>query len=694
MADKRPARRTDTALKSLIERAQYVIQQRNTVLQDMRRLVLGEDQVFRLKGLPPPSAIKTLMVGSQLGLLVGMTSSAVPMARVSVASLSKDAKEVAQSAENYLNSVFPVMDQQNGIGVWDGLFWNQAALGFAVDAQDMMPTRLYDKLKALAPDDPRYKAQRLKTVQERGLRLGTFPIHWRLVNSERFWWREDEDGDGLALAVEWRTRPLAEVRENPRYAQGMPQLNQWYAGLDKDKQRSADLTDVDFFIVEDRHWTYMAVTGATTQREFAQNAMLLGNQLNAAIGNNLQVCDVTPNHCGRVRYTVTAGFRDTAEDDIRRYQGLPYKMQHLARRIDDWYTVRWTRAYQHAAAAWAITQATVQLPDGGGAGYADETPGTDQEITFEPGKATVLPPGTTVQPVINPYNSPEEQSILMDLKGDLYGIGINPAIFDPGDSGYAKAQMIASTMAKFKPLEHNTTLAHYSRMQTHIAQARLYDGDLGIMVSGKEGKAEWYDANPADWDEYLLLIEPVYNLSAPQDLAADTQNAVTLVQTGFLSYETAYEQVLHMDDWEGEKRKKRLEQLEQSPQIQQTLDQQVLQEAGFLIQQDQQQQDNNVSAAQVAAWPPDLQAAAQQATPPGAPGYGAIQQALGGGQPPQQGQAGIRQPQPAGQQGDLVTAPAKAAGMPRGGGGHGGRAAGQKRRPPRQPAPATIPGGG
>lgn len=658
----RPAPWTEPQLRDLIDMARHTINTRNTVLDSLRALYLGDDWN---QGTPSGEAnvqVKTKLIAQQVGMMWGMATSAKPRIRTSVTSLAQSARDTAEEAENYLNTVFTSLEHQAGASIWDSLFFDKYALGFSWDAQDLYPARMTTDLELDYEHPGAYKAARDRVHKMRGTRMGKLPVVWRSGAPERLWWRTDEEGDGLALAIEHRTRFARDIVDNPKYEDGCPKLHRFYeeqADL-ADKKGALDRLLVDFWIVESPKYTAYWVSGASKEQPYLTGRYIQVVTDLAGACPDGELADINHNALGRVRYTIDPCFVNTIDDEALRYYGFPHLMAPLAQRIDHWYGLRWKRAYQHAEAAWALTQDAVMLP-GGEAGYAAEGEGGDQKtITFKPNEATLLPPGVKPMPIINPYESSEERVILQDLRNDLYSIGINPQIFDSGPSGYSKAITINSTMSKFEPARNNTALAHMQRVKTHLACLRVYGEPLRIATGGKDHATEWYEANPKEWDDLELNMEPVYTLSAPEDLAANIQNATMLVQAGFASHEDAADTVLGIEDWQQRKKSMLAEELSNMPEVKQAAVMDVLQEMGIAIQEQQAQEQGDVSPADFEGLPPEAANAFIQATPPGAPGYGTAQQL----QQAQQPQAGP----------PTNGAPAPTGGLP-------GRAAGQSRRP-------------
>jgi hypothetical protein len=142
-------------------------------------------------------------------------------------------------------------------------------------------------------------------------------------------------------------------------------------------------------------------------------------------------------------------------------------------------------------------------------------------------------------------------------------------------------------------------------------------------------------------------------------MAANIQNATMLVQAGFASHEDAADTILGIEDWQQRKRSMLAEELANLPEVKQAAVMDILQEMGIAIQDQQAQEQGDVSAADFAGLPPEAANAMIQATPPGAPGYGAAQEL---------------QAQQAAPSGTTNGAPSPVGGIK-------GRAAGQSRRP-------------
>jgi hypothetical protein len=655
---------SEPQLRDLIDMARDSINHRNIVLDGLRDMYLGRDWNA---GTPSGEAnvqVKTKLIASQIGTMWGMATSAKPRVRTSVASVAESAKKEAEQAENYLNNVFPTLEHQAGTSIWDSTFFDKYSLGFSWDAQDLYPARMTTDLELDTNDPQGYVKKRARIQKQRGTRMGKLPMHWRTGAPERLYFQESEEGSGLALAIEHRTRFLRDIVTNPKYDEGCPKLHAFYERVASDSKDKGGLDRllVDFWIVESPKHTAYWVSGAAQEQPYLRGRYVsVATDLQGACPDG-ELADCDGNPLNRVRYVVDPCFRNTVDDEALKFYGLPHLMAPLAQRIDHWYGLRWKRAYQHSEAAWALTQDAVMLP-GGEMGYAAEgESGASTTIEFKANEATLLPPGVKPMPIINPYESSEERAILMDLRNDLYAIGVNPTIFDQGSSGYSRALAINSTMAKFEPARNNTELAHMQRVLTHLAALRVYGEPLGIATSGKDHATEWYEANPKDWDDLELNMEPIYTLSPPEDLAANIQNATMLVQAGFANHEDAATTVLHIEDWQQRLRNMTAEQIANSPEVMQATQLDVLQEMQIAIADQQAQEQGDVSAQDFEGLPPEAANAFIQATPPGAPGYAAAQQL-----------AGARQANP---QGGPPTN-----GAPSPVGGIKGRAAGQKRRP-------------
>jgi hypothetical protein len=652
---------TEPELRDLLDMARDALGQRNTVLDGLRSLYLGHDW-----NAPTPSGeanvqVKTKMIASQVGTMWGMATSSKPRVRTSVSSLSESAKAEAEQAENYFNNVFTTLEHQAGTSIWDSTFFEKYLLGFSWDAQDLYPARMTTDLEMDANDPQGYMKKRNRVQKQRGMRMGKLPITWRTGAPERLYFQESETGDGLALAVEHRTRFLRDIVSNPKYDDGCPKLHAYYERVlnDSEKRGGADRLLVDFWIVESPKFTAYWVSGAAQEQPYLRGTYVsVATDLRGACPDG-ELADCNPNPLNRVRYTVDPCFRNTVDDESLKFYGLPHLMAPLAQRIDHWYGLRWKRAYQHSEAAWALTQDAVMLP-GGEMGYASEgESGAAKTIEFKANEATLLPPGVKPMPIINPYESSEERAILMDLRNDLYAIGVNPTIFDQGSSGYSRALAINSTMAKFEPARNNTELSHMQRVLTHLAALRVYGEPLGIAKGGEGHATEWYQADPREWDDLELNMEPVYKLEPPEDLAAAIQNATMLVQAGFASHEDAATTVLNIENWQQRKRNMIEEQIANSPEVMRASQLDVLQEMQIAIAEQDAAEQGDVSAQDFEGLPPEAANAMIAATPPGAPGYGAAQEL---------------QAQQAAPSGGTNGAPSPVGGIK-------GRAAGQSRRP-------------
>ncbi len=653
---------TDKELRLLVEMAGEGKRARNTQVERLRDLYLGRDWNQATPSGERNVQLKTKLIASQIGLMWGMATSAKPRTRTSVSSQAQSARDTAEEAENYLNNVFQSLEHQAGTSIWDSCFFDKYALGYSWDAQDLYPARMTTDLTLDYGDPAGYMKARDRVQKQRGMPMGKLPFVWRSGAPERLWWRESEEGDGLALAVEHRTRFLRDIIDNPKYADGCPDLHAFYE--QQAAQRDAPGLDrllVDFWIIESPKHTAYWCSGSAKEQPYLQGRYTrVATDLNGAIPDG-ELCDLNPNPLNRVRYTIDPCFINTVDDESIRYYGFPHLMADLASRIDHWYGIRWQRAYTHANAAWALTQDAVMLP-GGEMGYAGEgESGEAVNLEFVANESTLLPPGVKPMPIINPYESSEERAILMDLRNDLYAVGINPAIFDSGSSGYSKALSINSTMSKFEPARNNTQLAHMQRIKTHLAALRVYGEPLRIAKGGKDHSTEWYEANPKEWDDLELSMETIYELKAPEDMAANIQNATMLVQAGFASHEDAADTILGIEDWQQRKRSMLAEEIANMPEVKQAAVMDVLQEMGIAIQDQQAQQQGAVSPQDFQGLPPEAANAMIAATPPGAPGYNTAQQ--------------LQQQQAAPQGGPPTN------GAPSPVGGTKGRAAGQSRRP-------------
>lgn len=523
------------------------------------------------------------------------------------------------------------------------------------------------------------------------------PLVWRHLPARGTFLWHDDDGVSEALVVE--ERRVGDL------------LRRYPGGLSKLRDRRFRHTDHVFCL---RHWTReWCTTWVSHARTFGTEQNVTSADLTGPRGIRTgssglfglkvmdgEVADQYPNLYGYVPITETSGVTTSDTRSGRRQISIMDHMLPLCLYLDRLVS---QKASMVRTWAWPTPvlknlgingQLIGEVPK-----LADD--GRPIPVEVEPGFMLTLLPGEDITWLIAPAAGVDvdEQIGLIMRQADM--LGIPSAIFDASSvnssNGYLYNSILNATRARWSMIPRHIKRAHRQRCYGALRMVELYGEPLSVYREGdgKTTASEWFTIAPQDVKDAYYQLDVHFEDHLPMDDAADVQMFLQVTADGpngpGMDMNTGRERFLRDNSPERTEARIRLQRWKLRPEVDAFLTAKAMEQAGYLLDAEEQGTPEELMAlASQGGAPPGLQ---QLMAPRG--GNGNVPPMTGGvtGAPGVPPQPGLNQP--------LTPAPTNLGAPPANTGvkspknqyrgrpvKQGGRASGQKRRPPSQPRPA------
>lgn len=615
--------------------------------------------------------------------------------------------KTAQKVQDFANALFPALEHDSRKDTWDLVMEDVLRMGRGYDKLEYVPARrssaapgfpksVDGSLKGEAAVEDAKRFNREKKAFDVFSRL---PLMWRHLPARGCYaWLDDE---GIAEFMNIEERRIRDVAH--RY--NLPSLLRQMEGVGM-----SSVSHVIFAEYWNRSyhalWVSQGYANQTYDERTWEGTTLLNRVLNA------QVAKVEPNIYGVVPVIETPGLISTNKNPARQYLSCLDFMIPIVTYLDQLVSQK-----ASAVRMWAWPTPYLKNLGVNGTVLAQTPMGPDGRpvpIEIEPGKMLTLLPGEDIGWVVVPANGVGADELIAYIEKRADALGLSSAVFDASalqSNGFLYNSVLNAIRSKYSQIPTHVKRAHEDRVNLALRIVELHGEPLYVRKPGDGEKdvGSWFALSPSDVQGHHYAMTVIYEDKLPTDDAAKMALAVQAVtpvgDAGPLyDHNTARSEILGIED-PTRIANKILVQEYQATTGKQFLMMKAAQHAGTLLDQEELMQPEQV---EMAGLPPGLQQALGGGGGGGAPGNGGSPPALGAAMAGGQGKLGAPTSMggvpgaPAavvlpGLNGRPLTPPppsgmgAKPGPKPKAARLHGGRAAGQSRRPPTQPPARPKP---
>ncbi len=604
--------------------------------------------------------IRTRRVGDIISRVVATVTHGFPTVSVPPAGPTNKAQTESTTREKFANAVLQDLDSSNppertfiaaldhavtyGLGVWKFLY-------AAEDWWDMPTARKSYKKGVL----------RLTEDEEKGLdakrdeyKRGRLPFRWQAVNPFTVW--PFYHGGRLSEVLEVTQRTVADVlrRYKVRYDAQTDALQPDEIGEPQEDLTAVSTNQRTVTFIE--HWdeTYVSY-----------------------MADNLIVAQ-WPHGYGRVPYFPFYGRSNYSKPTGQRGESVVEHAVDLEQALDLFLTLKSNWAYM-TAMCMLILRPDANSPFWQTAGPEEEgSKQAPEPIQFQPGVATTLPPGWTLEAFTPPPVGKDLNDSIQyftTMLADIIPQVLRGIASGTDQPGYAINQLLTAAKLVFDPVTDNAAEALMDMVSflfwlvEHKARTKVYV--LAEDSTSGASQRQWIGLSPDDINGYYANVVNVKSL-LPSNAIAEGQFGLSLWQANAIDHATFLEKFAHFENPEEIIQRVLVDEYRNSEPIKAWITAKALEFAGMDEEIQQAQEEAALAGVNL---PPGIVERLATGQPPGAEGGLP-------GQPP-------LAPMPG--QGMPLTPPEPTAPSTLGGGMPGGRAAGMGIQPNTQGLPGGIP---
>ena len=487
-----------------------------------------------------------------------------PTAQVSITSIQPRTQERATKVEDFLNTIFTaIMDDQDQ-DIWDHIVEDIVRFGRSYDQLLYLPEVRSDKSPDYPKKDKDFPAN-LKEWQHRA----KLPLVWRHLPARSCFVYHDEDGICEALIVD--ERRISDIRG--RYK---------LAGLEDDIKRHPELAFGRTFLIEYWNRSYYGywVSDAPTIGNIPINPTLQDLRL---LGGEL--AEVEDNPYGYVPIIETSGITTTSHNSAKSQLSVIDHMAPTARYIDLLLSQKGTAIRQWAWATPYVentspTTLNSPLP-------TDERP---DSIDIEQGKLNILLPGEKLGWFVAPDTGAGADEQIETILKQADSLGISSNMFNSGalqSNGYLYNSVMNAIRSKYNPIIRHIKRAHKQRCQHVLRILELFGEPLYLFKPGDGEKevGEWIDLSPKDIKSAFYNINIRYEDHLPTDDAADMAMALQAIggDQPLLDINAAREKYLHDNSPERTQERILIQKFASRPEVEEVLTLRAIKKAQILL---------------------------------------------------------------------------------------------------------------
>lgn len=621
------------------------------------------------------------------------------------------------NVQDFLNTLWPALEHDARKDTWDNVTEDMLRLGRGYDKLEYVPQR-HSELNPRFPRRGRALGSRRgpdgmwevteeefdESAEEFLARRKEFdvterlPLIWRHLPAQGCYAWYDDEGISEFLQVEQRR-----VRDVMRRYPHVPMLNQI---------QSVGITSASYVIFAEywnRSWCGRWVSQGFGAQQFENRIWESAVLLNRI--TSLELAEVVPNIYGVVPIIETPGLISTNKDPARRQMSVIDVMLPICAYLDQLVSQAGT-----AVKMWAWPTPALKNLGVSGTILAQQPIGNDGRplpVEIEPGKMLTLLPGEDITWVVAPNNGANSEALIEYIEKRANALGLSSAVFDSAalqSNGYLYNSVVNALRNKYSQIPKHVKRAHVDRCNLAMRIVEMHGEPLYVRRPG-DGETQvgtWFKLSGADIQGKHYSIDVKYEDRLPTDQQSRLQMAIQAITPvgdagPLLDHDTARSMFLDIPD-PTRVGQRILVQRYKYTVAANFLMVRAAKAAGTLMDQQEQMNPNEVEGLEL---PPGL----QEALNPGAGGAQPNASSAGGGGAGPATASGANSGPVAGGSMGMPGAPVMngseqavnpptppgagvkpaPAGRGRGVAGMGGRAPGQSRRPPTQPAPRGRP---
>ena len=519
-----------------------------------------------------------------------------PRTQVTPMSLADKEIKAATKVEDFLNTIFLALMDDEDRDVWDNIVEDVVRFGRGYDQLIYLPharsSAAEDFPQQNDLDDDEY-GKNLKDWKKRA----KLPILWKHLPARSvFTWR-DEEGISEAIVIEERrVRDLIGKYKLPDLAREV------------EHNPSVKFENAFFITYWNRTWCSYWVSRQSAYRDKKKTPAL--DQLKSASG---QIADSIKHDYGFVPIVETPGITTTSRDSARSTISVIDHLTPLAVYLDNLLSQKGSGIRRWA---WATPFTKKKGP--GVANYPQPTSDDERPdpIDIIPGKMHFLMDGEDVGWFIPPEPGAGLDNQLEMVARQVDSLGISSSLFASGalqSNGYLYNSVMNAIRSKYSPIIKHIKRAHKQRCQQLLRIIEMYGEPLYLRKpgDGKDEVGEWIDLGPKDIKAAYYTMTVRYEDHLPTDDAADMAMAIQATdgENPLLDINTAREKYLRDESPERTQERVLIQKYAGMPEVQQFLMLRAVKKAKmFLDEQSHGPADElaNLTEEQIMRLPPAL----------------------------------------------------------------------------------------
>lgn len=606
--------------------------------------------------------------------IVGILSDR-PMVTIGNTTLSDMKVRRAEKVQDFLNGLFPALEDESDTDTWDHIKEDVIRFGRAYDVLEYVPGRY--GAAAGYPQLQETESSRDYERRQKVFRMGRMPMRWRWTPARGVHVHRDDDGLSEVLILEERTvADLMHRYSLPKLSASVIEQQGTFPNL--------PLQHAVFCRYFNRKYAAYWVSRGFSSMNWSDRT-LAGESLLSMAGSMAGELATQPwehgytDQWGRgvVPVVENPGMTTTSINPGKKNISVIDHVIPIATYLDQLVSQK-----ASAVRMWAWPTPYLKNLGVNGSVLASAPVGDDMRpipVEIEPGKLLTLLPGEDIGWLIAPTNGAGADELIATIQRQADMLGISSALFDAQAmqaNGYLYNSIVNSVRSKFTPIVTHLRRAHRKRCQHALQIVKMHGEPLYIFKpgDGDDEVGEWLECGPKDIEGTLFQINVAYEDHLPVDDASNLALAVQATDPNhpLLDDDTARVKYGITQDPKRIDDKLLIQEFERSDVVKQALMMEAVSHAQLQIQQAGMTQ---MAPEQLANLPPAL---AAQLAPA----------AIAGALPPNGGGGA---PQPGG--GNLLAAPSTMGGVPGAPSAAAGISPGQTEAlTPAPPGPGVKPG--
>ena len=608
-----------------------------------------------------------MVVNNAVQNIVGLLSQR-PSIQVFENSLNTLKLAQATSVQNFLNALFPALENDLNAPTWLKVLEDQTRFGRGYDILEYIPTRWArePRLSQYKNPDGTFRIDDYNIARKKFALMSRLPFVWRHMPARGcFAWKDDY---GIQQFLSIEERSAIDVA----HSYNMPELLEDLY----DMARTPSMHVIFCRYWNRSHYAYWVSKGYSSQT-WEQRAQAGLSLLTLAGTMSGTIAAKGPNIYGQVPVIETLGMSSTDQNPSRQQLAVIDPLIPLASYLDTLVSQKGSAIRVYCWPTPYIKNVQKEL------GSSLQTPpigpeGRPDPLNITPGEIIYLPGNQDIGWLVVPQNGPDIDKQIQYISAQADKLVIPSTLFDGSSqqNGYLFNSMMSAATSRLAPMITNTKRAHQKRAELAFKCLEVHGEPLYVYEPGSDASdpGNWTSVLPKDVQDwkarYVITVD--YEDTRPYDQAQDIQAAQVLStppgpgQEPLISKRTARMKYLHIEDPDKEAEQIRIEALENSPLVAEFLQAQASIDAGMTLARIQGDlsklspdevrllPQSLLQAAQAQGTPIPGTAPAGQPGPPVGPGQSAGTPAAPGGTPGVQAPPGV---QP-------LAAPSTTGGMP------------------------------